>query len=213
MSLIQDALRRQAEEAAGMRLPGMPYKEPQPQQPPPQKPPEPPPQKPPEPPPPQKPPEIKKIKTFPIMPFILFLILFLTALLGLSLYLINPHEKAVKKVTQVSTSADASAFSTTSEPVKVLEAPVQAIETIIEPLEPPVAEPPVAAESVMKIKKAWPELKLTGIAQGDRQRLAILNDKMLSAGRKIGDVTIIQVRDNNIIVEYRGERRTLYIGE
>jgi hypothetical protein len=36
---------------------------------------------------------------------------------------------------------------------------------------------------------------------------------MLSAGRRLGEVAIIQVRDSTVIVEYRGERRTLYIGE
>ena len=157
----------------------------------------------------KKSPTETKNKALPIVPFILFLVLFLAALLGLSLYLIKPKLKASHKTVP----AELVVPPVTSEPVKVLETPVQAIETLIEPVEPPAAEPVATAESMMKLKKVWPELKLTGIAQADRQRLAILNGKMLPAGRKLGDVTIIQVRDGNIIVEYKGEHRTLYIGE
>ena len=197
MSLIQDALKRQAEETAGARLPGQPI---QPIEPPP-------PQQ-------QKPPEKKKTKAFPIVPFILFLMVFLLALLGLGFYLIKPNLKTVPKVTHKSVPAEPVALPAATEPVKVLAAPVQAIEAIVEPVAPLVTEQEVAAEPAPIIKKTWPELKLTGIAQGgDRQRVAILNGKMLSAGRRLGEVAVIQVRDSNVIVEYRGERRTLYIGE
>ena len=209
MSLIQDALKRQAEENAGTRLPGQPIG---PLDPPPQQQQQQQQQKP--------PPEEKKNKTFPVVPFILFLTVFLAALLGLSIYLIKPKPKTVPKVTQKSVPVESvapvtpSARPVISEPVKVLAAPVQAIEAIVEPVALPVAEEEVVAEPVLKIKKSWPELKLTGIAQGgDRQRFAILNGKMLSAGRRLGEVAVIQVRDSNVIVEYRGERRTLYIGE
>lgn len=197
MSLIQDALKRQAEETAGMRLPGQPV---QPFEPPPQ-------QKP--------PPEIKKPKAFPVVPFILSLVLLLAVLLGLSLYLIKPKLQAVPKGTQKSIPGESAAISVAPEPVKVPEEPAKMIEAIVEPVAQPVTEEPaVVTESMLKIKKAWPELTLTGIAQGgDRQRVAILNGKMLSAGRRLGDVVIIQVKDNSVIVEYRGERRTLYIGE
>ncbi len=202
MSLIQDALKRQAEET--LRLPGQPVQPIQQIQTP-----EPPP------PPPQqqqqqrKPPEKKKTKAFPIVPLIVFLMVFLVALLVLSRYLIKPKLKTVPKVTQESTPAEPVAVPATPEPVKV-----KPIEAAIEPVLLPVAEEEVVAEPMPKIKKTWPELKLTGIAQGgDRQRVAILNGKTLSVGRRLGEVTIIQVRDTTVVVEYRGERRTLYIGE
>ncbi|MFA7257507.1 MAG: hypothetical protein WC047_08045, partial [Kiritimatiellales bacterium] len=72
-------------------------------------------------------------------------------------------------------------------------------------IEPVVTEQPV--------QKPWPELTLTGIAQGDNQSLAIINGKMISAGRKLGEVTIVEVHDRSVIVEYGGECRVLYIGE
>lgn len=202
MSLIQDALKRQAEET--LRLPGQPVQPIQQIQPPE---PPPPPQQQQQP---RKPPENKKTKAFPIVPLIVFLMVFLVALLGLSLYLIKPKLKTVPKVTQESTPAEPVEVPATPEPVKV-----KPIEAIIEPIIAlPVAEEEVVAEPVPKIKKTWPELKLTGIAQGgDRQRVAILNGKTLSAGRRLGEVAIIQVRDTTVVVEYRGERRTLYIGE
>jgi len=205
MSLIQDALKRQAEEA--LRLPGQPVqpipqiKPPEPTPPPPLSPQQQQPQ--------QKAPEKKKTKTFPMVPFIVILTIILIALLGLSLYLIKPKPNPVPKVTQESASAEPIVIPATPEPVKV-----KPIEAIIEPVLLPVAEEEVVTEPVQKTKKTWPELKLTGIAQGgDRQRVAILNGKTLPAGRRLGEVAIIQVRDNNVIVEYRGERRTIYIGE
>jgi hypothetical protein len=198
MSLIQDALRRQAEETAGARLPGQPIEQPPAPQPAPEK---------------EKPKalpsqEKKKPKAFPIVPLILFLVVFLAALLGLSLYLLKPNLKTVPKVTQESVPVEPVALPAVPEPAKVLT-----VESIVESVAPPLVTEQ-EADPVQKIKKTWPELKLTGIAQGgDRQRLAILNGKMLSAGRRLGEVAVIQVRDSTVIVEYRGERRTLYIGE
>jgi hypothetical protein len=198
MSLIQDALRRQAEETAGARLPGQPIEQPPAPPPPPEK----------EKPKALSPQEKKKPKAFPIVPLILFLVVFLAALLGLSLYLLKPNLKTVPKVTQESVPVEPVALPAVPEPAKVLT-----VESIVESVAPPLVTEQ-EADPVQKIKKTWPELKLTGIAQGgDRQRLAILNGKMLSAGRRLGEVAVIQVRDSTVIVEYRGERRTLYIGE
>jgi hypothetical protein len=138
---------------------------------------------------------------------------FLVAMLGLSIYLIKPKQKPDSKVPQESVPAERGALPAAPEPVKVPVAPVLTVESIVESAAPPLVTEQ-EADPVQKIKKTWPELKLTGIAQGgDRQRVAILNGKMLSAGRRLGEVAIIQVRDSTVIVEYRGERRTLYIGE
>jgi len=101
--------------------------------------------------------------------------------------------------------------------VQALELPVAeekaAIQETPEPAREPVAEPVVKEEPTQKIPLIWPELTLTGIAQGDSHSIAILNGKMLSVGRKLGEVTILDVTDRSISVEYRGERRVLYIGE
>jgi hypothetical protein len=203
MSLIQDALKRLAEETAGARLPGQPIEQPAPPVPPPER------EKPKALPPQEK----KKTKPFPIVPLILFLMVFLVAMLGLSLYLIKPKLKPDSKVPQESVPAERDALLATPEPVKAPVVPVLTVESIVESAAPPLVTEQ-EADPVQKIKKTWPELKLTGIAQGgDRQRVAILNGKMLSAGRRLGEVAIIQVRDSTVIVEYRGERRTLYIGE
>jgi len=196
MSLIQDALKRQAEETAGARLPGQPIEQPPAPLPAPER---------------EKPKtlplkEKKKNKPFPIVPLILFLVVFLVAMLGLSIYLLKP--KTVPKVTQKSVPIEPVAPPATPEPAKVLT-----VESIIASAAPPLVTEQ-EADPIQKISKSWPELKLTGIAQGgDRQRFAILNGKMLSVGRRLGEVAIIQVRDSTVIVEYRGERRTLYIGE
>lgn len=129
----------------------------------------------------------------------------IAALLGLSLYLIKPKPKAaVVPAVQVTAPAvkpvpvQEKPSVKAAEPKKVVKAPV---------------EPVVQPKPVPKVKPVWPELKLTGIAQTDSQHLAVLNGKMLPVGRKLGDVTLVEVNNKYVVVEYRGERRTLYINE
>lgn len=127
-----------------------------------------------------------------------------TALIVLTFYPINMglFKKAVAKSSTVAPAVP--------EPAAVPVVPVQNIQTaMVETVVDPAEEEP----SPEQLKTAWPGLKLTGIAQKDSQSLAILNGKMLSAGRKLGEVTVIEVNERNIVVEYLGERRTLYIDE
>ncbi len=82
------------------------------------------------------------------------------------------------------------------EPVETVEAP-SSVEKIIE-----------------KIKgDHWPELKLTGFAAGGGQRMVFINGKMLSVGREIEGVRIVQIGKDNVIVEYQTERRTLRVDD
>jgi hypothetical protein len=140
---------------------------------------------------------------------ILLIILLLTgliaALIGLSLYLIKPKiavqliQKAVPAVPVVSTPPPAS-----EPPAGQTVAP----EVVRKPVEPVKKD-----EQAPEVKPSWPELMLAGIAQAENHSLAILNGKMISAGRSVSGVTVIEVHEKDIIVEYRGERRTLYINE
>ena len=185
MSLIQEALKRQAEEQPVVILPKMPVE-------------------------PIAPPADKKIrKARLIVPLILLLIVFLAIPLAYSFFLAKPKRPTVQKVAQKSAPAESSAVHKSVTVTQ--EAPAKAIEPA--KVEPVVVAPVKKEEPVSETKQAWPELKLTGIAQGESQSIAILNGKMLTAGRMIGEVTIKEVHNADVVVEYRGERRVLYLNE
>ncbi|MCC7300414.1 MAG: general secretion pathway protein GspB [Verrucomicrobia bacterium] len=137
---------------------------------------------------------------------LLLLTLFLAVPLGYSIYLIKPKHKPAPVVVK----KEAVAAPAILETVPVPPAPVQTPEISIEKI---AVEPVVEEKPVQEIKPVWPNLKLTGIASSGSQRIAIINGKMLYAGRTIGEVTIQEVRDTDIIVEFQGERRVLHVDE
>ncbi len=59
----------------------------------------------------------------------------------------------------------------------------------------------------------WPELKLTGFASAGGQKMVVINGKMLSPGGRIRGVRIIQIGEEQVVVEYQGEQRTLYAND
>ena len=185
MSLIQDALKRKSEEAETVHLPGgIPSAPAEPS------------------------PDGKSPQRLVIVLIVLLMAGLIAALAGLSLYLIKPKPQAVAPAAQ----AIAPAAPVVSEPAPVPEtSPVKVSEPEI--VKEAAAEPAVQPEPAPENKPVWPELKLTGIAQADNQSLAVLNGKMLPVGRKLGDITLIEVNNKYIVVEYGGERRTLYINE
>ena len=194
MSLIQDALRRKSEDR-----PGVPPTTIQAE-------------------PPNPPMDEKKKKTKLVVPLILLLIAFLAVPLGYSIYLTKPKQRVsppavIQKsvpVTHVAATPTPVAPIAVPQPVTLPEPPIQAVETtkVETVVEPVKKEEPVPAKPI-----EWPELNLTGIAQSDNQSLAFINGKMLSAGRMLGKVTIREVTPTNVLVEYQGESRILYIGE
>jgi hypothetical protein len=151
---------------------------------------------------------VKTPKAPQIMMLILLLAIFLAAPIGFSLYLIKPKLHTASPIVIKKASPPAILVP---EPIVVPEIPVQIVQTTV--VEAVVAPVVIKEEPVLVIPIQWPELKLTGIAQSGNQSLAILNGKMLASGRKIGEVTIAEVREREIIVEYRGERRVIYLGE
>jgi hypothetical protein len=141
-------------------------------------------------------------------PVLTVLIILLTAgliaaLVGLSLYLLRPQPAAQPAPKATFSEPPAPAPPPVSEPVEAVRP---------KPENTPV-EPPEKKSPPPEIKADWPELTLTGIGQAEGQNLAILNGKMITAGRSLGEVSVVEVGDENIVLEYRGERRVLYINE
>jgi hypothetical protein len=196
MSLIQDALKRKSEEPGESRPPEIPV-EPsfaQPAE------------------------EIPPRPLFSILSIVLISVL-LIILSGLGIYLIIPkHQASVQQPAPVA-AIEPTPVIAPPEPVAVPSAPAPVIAPPVESakVEPakaePVAEPVKNDEPAPAAQIVWPELKLTGIAQSDNQSIAILNGKMLVTGRKLGEVLVKEVHETDVIVEYLGERRVLYINE
>lgn len=226
MSLIQDALRRKAEEGSSaqpQQPPVAPYKPPvQPAEPPVK---------------PAEPPEDKKeTRPFFILTTVVLISLLIVFLAGLGIYLIKP--RAPKTVAQTPAPVTAPAAvpqpAVTPQPIATPQPvvtpqpaatpqPAVAPQAVAMPQPPepatkaaktePVAEP-VKKDAAPPIpKEQWPALNLTGIGQSSSHKIAFINDKILSVGRSLGDVVIMEISETTVVVEYRGERRTLHINE
>jgi hypothetical protein len=191
MSLIQDALKRKSEETGNSRPPET-ADDPALNQPAEEIPPRP---------------------LFSILSIVLISAL-LIILSGLGIYLILPkHQASVQQPAPVAVMKPAAVIAP-PEPVAVPAAPAPVIAPPAEPAKAePVAEPVKKEEPAPVVQIVWPELKLTGIAQSDNQSIAILNGRMLVAGRKLGEVLVKEVHETDVVVEYLGERRILYINE
>ncbi len=188
MSLIQEALKRKAEEA-----PKTYYAEPPPVVPA------------------VLPEENKNDPKPPVMIKLISTIFIVIALLtGLGIYLIKPKIIPAVKKNAPPVTHDPSAPSPKTEAVAHHTDPMVKVE--LKPTE--LATEPIKPVKTVKIDPAdWPELILTGIAQSGNQSIAVINGKMISAGRKLGDVLVQEVKTTSVIVEYRGNIRVLYIGE
>lgn len=56
----------------------------------------------------------------------------------------------------------------------------------------------------------WPKLTLTGFGSSTEGGFAIINGKQIHPGQQIdGKVTLSEVRSHDIVVEYKGETKTL----
>jgi hypothetical protein len=146
-----------------------------------------------------------------VLLIILLIIALLVALGGLAFSLIHSGKKNKEQT-------PAAMVPAVEIPAEVPVAPVVTAPQA-EALEPAAAPAPVTAPVVepvvieQPVVEPWPELTLTGIASSGNQRIAIINGKMITAGRIIGEVLVREVRDDQAIVEFRGERRILHVNE
>ena len=59
----------------------------------------------------------------------------------------------------------------------------------------------------------WPKLKLTGFGSSTdgASGFAIINGQHVIAGQQISKVTVIDIGDQSVMVEFKGEQRTLSV--
>lgn len=186
MSLIQDALKRKAEEATSQPPRHTPKSEPLPKEKQPAQP-----------------------KTHTVLLIFLVVLLLLILLAGTAVYLIGRPLPAPEKTTAMPMVPPE--IPTVSIPVAQAESatPAEPSAPATEPDPEPEPEPQPDPTPIGD----WPELELSGIASSGTRGIAIINGKMLSAGRRLGDVIVREVQEAGVVVEYGGERRILYINE
>jgi hypothetical protein len=186
MSLIQDALKRKSEESGP---------EPGPLPPQPVQPPEPSP--------------AKRPHALMISMILLLIALLLLLLTGLAFYLIRTG-----RIPDLLPKMSIAPLKESSVTTPEAPAPAAARKTLDEPSpEAAPAPEPAVPKPLPGIPAEWPDVKLTGVAISDNQSIAILNGRMLSAGRMLGDVRVSEVREASVVLEYKGERRILYIDD
>jgi hypothetical protein len=183
MSLIQEALTRKSEEVPGIQ-PLPPVETSEPAA------------------------DRKRPQPFLILSTVVLIAGLIVVLAGLGIYLLKPKQRILPPVVQP--AAAPVAPPAVPEPVAVSEPAMPDIKT----REAKTVIITVGKEeSASAVQTKWPELNLTGIAQSGTQRIAVINGKMLPAGRKTGEVIVREVNITDVVLEYRGERRVLYIDE
>lgn len=157
--------------------------------------------------------EIKSPRPLLIVLIILLTAAVLTALSGLAFYLIRTP--APDSPAETAPVAETSPEIPLPKEIPAAPAvPLPAAESTKElPPGPPVAVTPAGTIPAPEIMKPWPELKLTGIASSGSQRIAIINGKMLTTGRTIGDIVVREIHETRAVVEFHGERRILHVDE
>lgn len=60
----------------------------------------------------------------------------------------------------------------------------------------------------------WPRLKLTGFGKSteSNEGFAIINGDLVHPGEYAGKVKLVDIRSHDVVVEYKGEQKTLTVG-
>jgi hypothetical protein len=150
----------------------------------------------------------------PKVPQIILLLLLLAVPLAIPISIHLIKQKPLKLPLVVKKPALAApAVPEPVAPAPIVEVPAPVVQAIEPAKVEPVVELVNKEEPAPEIKPVWPELKLTGIASSGSQSIAIINGKMLAAGRTINEVIIREVHETEVVVEFLGERRVLHVDE
>lgn len=75
------------------------------------------------------------------------------------------------------------------------------------------APPPAPAQQAPEVQ--WPELKLKGImaAGGTQAATALINNELAAVGEEIKGVRVVQIRAEEVTLEWQGRRQRLRVGQ
>jgi hypothetical protein len=119
------------------------------------------------------------------------------------------------------------ADSTSSSPAPAVPKPRPAANVTVVPDKPEVnlvtgtpagPGPTTPAGSPPEVKAAkepvlWPVLSVKGVLMKPPRGIAIINGELVAAGESIDEVEVVTVGPDYVVLEYKGERRTMRPGE
>jgi hypothetical protein len=118
----------------------------------------------------------------------------------------QPDPTSSEPETEATSKPEPQPEQTTAEPKD--SSPVSLLEKVLKkgtadvqkavPLKPPVK---------------WPRLKVSGAASNEDGGIAFINGKMVRPGARIEDVLIVEIRQTEVVAEYKGDRRILRVGD
>jgi hypothetical protein len=144
------------------------------------------------------------------MPFTLLLLI--AGLLLASALMMNHLYKI-----QAETGEKGFVFSELGAKARAMTIRVPRQQTVV-PVEAPAPQPSPLDNLKKMVSSAgssdtvkWPRLKLTGFgtATDGLESFAIINGEQTHPGQIIDKVTVVEVRAHDVVVEYKGERKTL----
>jgi hypothetical protein len=159
-------------------------------------------------------------KTHTVFLIVLIVLLMFALLGGAGIYLIGrPRSVAIKPPTTVPETKVVD-DKTVKETTTHEDTPTTPVKPLIEKLTVQQVAPTIKPKEAVQIEESnpipkldWPELRVTGIASSGTRRIAIINGKMLSVGRTLGDVIVSEIGQTTVTVELQGECRILYVDE
>lgn len=149
-----------------------------------------------------------------ILTVLILLLLLLTAL-GAAAFLllkqvkVEPETPAPATEWPVPVPVPAPVPTPAPAPVPVpTPAPVPAPVPVAIPTPPPAPVTPVTP--VARAPVEWPPIRLNGIGISDNRRIAYINGRMVPVGRRVDGVLVEAIHDGYVVLEFQGERRTVY---
>ena len=136
---------------------------------------------------------------------------------------IHARVEKMKEAVAESRKADAEAEQGVVKPPPVQ--PLSPVAPVPAPPSQPVVNPPPAATVVAAVPPpalpsasapgmAWPPVRITGVMarSGKGQQSAIINDSLINVGESLDGMTLVEVRENGVVMEYRRETRVFSVG-
>lgn len=140
-------------------------------------------------------------RTLATLLVVLLTLLLLAIVTGIAIYLTRTPLRAPERPTSTAPTAPTQGVTNNT-------AAQEKIDPSIQP--PPPSRPsPEDSLSVATDPNRWPELRLSGISYSKTRQAAVINGKLLTAGQHIGEVAVLDVRRDEITVEYRNKKRII----
>ncbi len=89
--------------------------------------------------------------------------------------------------------------------------PPAAQPTVTAPVSAPVVQSAPAPVPVLNV--TWPEVRISGVmAHSSKGKSAIINDSLINVGESVDGMTLVEVRETGVTLEYKNDKRFFAVG-